>query len=103
MCVLRVNIMSFIFLCSKQDILTPGFTMDTEQVDKTYKNNHDVQQEPERNKSNVKNLPREVVKVEIWAQTAPQLPYLLAPVQMTSKPLSLQIHCMYIYYAQCFL
>ena len=52
MFMLRVTIMSLIFLCSKQDILTPGFTMDAEHVDKSYKNNPDVQPGPGPNKSN---------------------------------------------------
>ena len=56
MFMLRVTIMSFIFLCSKQsfiflcskqDILTPQFTMDTEHVDQTYKNNPNVQPGPD--------------------------------------------------------
>ena len=71
MFMLRVTIMSLVFLCSKQDILTPGFTMDAEHVDKTYKNNLNVQPGPEANKSNDENLPGEMVKVEILAQTAP--------------------------------
>ena len=52
MFMLRVTIMSLIFLCSKQDILTPGFTMDAEHVEKTYKNNPNVQPGPEPNQSN---------------------------------------------------
>ena len=55
MFMLRVTIMSLIFLCSKQDILTPGFTMDAEHVGKTYKNNPNVQPGPEHNKSNDEN------------------------------------------------
>ena len=52
MFMLRVTIMPLIFLYSKQDILIPGFTIDAEHVDKTYKNNPNVQPGPESNKSN---------------------------------------------------
>ena len=70
---LRVTIMSFIVLCSKQGILTPGFTIDAEHVDKTYKNNPDVQPGPEPNKSNDEKPSGEMVKVETLVQTAPLL------------------------------
>ena len=49
---LRVTIMSLIFLSSKEDILTPQFTIDAVHVDKSYKNNPDVQPDPEPNKLN---------------------------------------------------
>ena len=76
--------------------------MDAEHEDKTYKNNPDVQPGPEPNKSYNEKPSGEMVKVEILAQTAPLLPNLLAPVQMTSQPLSLQIHCMYLYLCSVF-
>ena len=102
MFMLRVTIMSLIFLCSKQGILTPGFTMDAEHVDKTYNNNPDVQPGPEPNKSdNEKPSWRDGESGDPGTGST-LLPNHLAPVQMTSQPLSLQIHCMYLYLCSVF-